>query len=42
MYLQNEIKERLLYTSTFHQNLWAKDGELMMQGNDETDLITKT
>jgi hypothetical protein len=33
MYLQNEIKERLLYTSTFHQNLWAKDGELMMQGN---------
>jgi len=32
---------RLLYTSTFHQNVWAKYGELMMHGNDETDLITK-
>jgi hypothetical protein len=42
MYLKNENKVRLVFPSTFHQNVWVKYGELMMHGNDETGLITKT
>jgi hypothetical protein len=42
MYFKNEINVRLVIPSTFHQNVWGIYGELMMHGNDKTDIITKT